>query len=518
MPSCPLKRLDLRSCPALTHSAFEPLSPGSPLGLELQEAVQMLRTGGGGEATEASFFGLRCPLGCLERLDLGRCSLFGDPGLLYLNSFGLFNLRRLNLGGTRVTDEGLVALAASLSDSGASLGKITRIDLDSCSAVGDRGCTRLLKALPFLQHLDVSDTQVGNATLVFLSELTTVRERKQQRHHHHHLSPSPLTASPHATRGGIHPLPSAGCGDRIPPFSSLTHLNLSWSKVTNAGLVQSNLAPLTSLAYLNLDSGSLNDLALSSLSCLAGSLTALDCFSLRIHDDPGAACLATLTNLRRLELCGGALGDAGCRHLARLSCLTWLSLAQNPKITDHGLAQLLLPPPPPPTPLEPAITTGLATSPSTLGSLSFSASRTASAEVLAVNAESVQRDAAAVPRHNARFPYFSSCSSSSPFTPFEENCHHANEGEGRGRVGLPFLQELNLGGTSVSLTARDGGVASNRGEGGPRQTAIYLLASLKDLRSLNLVGTQVTEAGVAAMRNLGLGDACLIKITPKALA
>jgi hypothetical protein len=61
--------------------------------------------------------------------------------------------------------------------------------------------------------------------------------------------------------------------------------------------------------HLPSSAGLLGDSAAQHLSSLT-SLTALDAFSVRLHE-PGAAAIAHLANLRRLELCGGCLTGVG---------------------------------------------------------------------------------------------------------------------------------------------------------------------------------------------------------------
>ena len=56
-----------------------------------------------------------------------------------------------------------------------------------------------------------------------------------------------------------------------------------------------------------------------------------------------ADTIAQLGNVVWLEACGGALCDAGVAQLGRMTQLTYLSLAQNPAITDvsYGVLEQL---------------------------------------------------------------------------------------------------------------------------------------------------------------------------------
>lgn len=54
-----------------------------------------------------------------------------------------------------------------------------------------------------------------------------------------------------------------------------------------------------------------------------------------------SACIvAQLRKVTWLEACGGVLCDAGVAHLAQMSQLTYLSVAQNPAVTDAAYSAL----------------------------------------------------------------------------------------------------------------------------------------------------------------------------------
>jgi Leucine rich repeat len=83
-------------------------------------------------------------------------------------------------------------------------------------------------------------------------------------------------------------------------------------QVTNDGLV--NLASLTRLKQLQLDSTAIDDIGLDHVS--------------------------GLTSLRSLSLTSTRISDAGLKKLKRLTQLTYLTLPSNITITDRGLAEL----------------------------------------------------------------------------------------------------------------------------------------------------------------------------------
>ena len=274
--SVSLRHLDLRSC-RISHSAFN---------------------------LDASSHQQNLGLPHLRLLDLTGVKRFQDEGLSFIASLVIGGaLKVLRLSRSLISDGGLVTAFDSRYLTAFS--SIEVLDLDSCR-VGDRGVAAVLRSCPMLQQLNLSETLVGDSTLALIRQLS--------------LPPTDLS-SRQKLQQGKHSM-------------SLSHLELSWSKVTNAGLAMT-LSSLTSLRHLNLDSGSLNDNALLSLP---SSLTALLCFSLRCHDTPGASLIATcLPHLQQLELCGGCLGDDGLRELRKLTLLRWLNLSQNPAISDKGV-------------------------------------------------------------------------------------------------------------------------------------------------------------------------------------
>lgn len=123
---------------------------------------------------------------------------------------------------------------------------------------------------------------------------------------------------------------------KIAKFQKLTRLSLFYCNISNGGL--RHIAKLTELRVLNLDSRDISDDGLSHLRKLT-QLTSLDIFSGRITDS-GCAHIAKITSLESLELCGGGVGDLGCTLLARLDHLTSLNLSQNERITNRGAAAL----------------------------------------------------------------------------------------------------------------------------------------------------------------------------------
>ncbi|GLI70788.1 hypothetical protein VaNZ11_015655 [Volvox africanus] len=326
-------------------------------------------------------------LTALQVLSLHNCIQFGNAGLAVLVAAPLPSLASLTLSYTAVTTTGLSGLSA--------LSSLTQLSLDSCS-VGDAAC-RVLRRLPCLASLDLSETLVGDGGLDALTVPLTGQQQGLQlappppapptpphtnhrtinqggRYNPHNQEPIPAatangvaaaaagssSTAVSATRAspfysvstgafvpytGCSRCSSGGCvgaaapGPASGPPTSLTHLKLTYTKVTDEGL--SKLSLLVGLQHLDLDSGTITDAGLRHVTALS-ALTSLDLFSCRVSD-AGAWLLgnsAHLNNLRTLECCGGLLTDLGAVHLARLTALTCLNLSQNPRLGDAGVQSL----------------------------------------------------------------------------------------------------------------------------------------------------------------------------------
>ncbi|GIL60223.1 hypothetical protein Vafri_14808 [Volvox africanus] len=324
----------------------------------------------------------------VQVLSLHNCVQFGNAGLAVLVAAPLPSLASLTLSYTAVTTTGLSSLSA--------LSSLTQLSLDSCS-VGDAAC-RVLRRLPCLASLDLSETLVGDGGLDALTvPLTGQQQQGLQlpppppapptppntnhrtinqggRHNPHNQEPIPAATASDAAAAAADSSSTAVSATRTSPFSSvstgvlvpgtgcarsssgsgvgaaaaglapgpptsLTHLKLTYTKVTDEGL--SKLSLLVGLQHLDLDSGTITDAGLRHVTGLS-ALTGLDLFSCRISD-AGAWVLGSsshLKNLRTLECCGGLLTDLGAVHLARLTALTCLNLSQNPRLGDAGVQSL----------------------------------------------------------------------------------------------------------------------------------------------------------------------------------
>ncbi|GIL60222.1 hypothetical protein Vafri_14808 [Volvox africanus] len=241
-------------------------------------------------------------LTALQVLSLHNCVQFGNAGLAVLVAAPLPSLASLTLSYTAVTTTGLSSLSA--------LSSLTQLSLDSCS-VGDAAC-RVLRRLPCLASLDLSETLVGDGGLDALTvPLTGQQQQGLQlpppppapptppntnhrtinqggRHNPHNQEPIPAATASDAAAAAADSSSTAVSATRTSPFSSvstgvlvpgtgcarsssgsgvgaaaaglapgpptsLTHLKLTYTKVTDEGL--SKLSLLVGLQHLDLDSG-----------------------------------------------------------------------------------------------------------------------------------------------------------------------------------------------------------------------------------------------------------------------
>eukprot|EP00892_Ulva_mutabilis_P006583 jgi/Ulvmu1/4297/UM002_0017.1 len=169
----------------------------------------------------------------------------------------------------------------------ASLQKLTYLNLDS-TWVTDLGM-RNISSFPALQHLNLSDTKLGNSGL-----------------------------------------------DHLQTLRKLKGLNLSYTNITDPGVA--HLTALTTLTYLSVDSRLISDAGLVHLTSLT-TLRALDLFGCKLTK-AGAIHIAKLPQLHWLEAAGGVLCDEGVNQLRCLASLTYLSIAQNRKVTDISYQSL----------------------------------------------------------------------------------------------------------------------------------------------------------------------------------
>ncbi|MFN9268139.1 MAG: leucine-rich repeat domain-containing protein, partial [Planctomycetaceae bacterium] len=194
--------------------------------------------------------GLAClrELPQLERLDLTRCRQVTDAGLAELER--LESLQELSLAEVAgLGKEGLATIARRTT--------LKRLDL-SGTPVGDAGLAQLT-TLRGLESLNLAGTRVEGSTLPDLGGWIQLRELDLER--------TPL---------------------RFESLSALTQLAALRSLTLPAGLTSAGAEPLAALA------------ALESLSICDSQL-----------DDAGLAFVERLSRLRRLQLNGAAIGDAG---------------------------------------------------------------------------------------------------------------------------------------------------------------------------------------------------------------
>lgn len=171
------------------------------------------------------------------------------------------------------------------------LNQLQELNLDSCS-VGDTSLSYLAdnNVMPNLLSLDLSDTHI---TDIFMS--------------------------------------------KIIKFPKLKNLSLFYCNITNNSLKY--ISKLLDLEVLNIDNRDITDDGLHHLQNLK-NLHTLDIFSGRITDI-GCTFIAKIISLQSLELCGGCITDLGCELLsANLENLIHLNLSQNEHITNRGSAAL----------------------------------------------------------------------------------------------------------------------------------------------------------------------------------
>jgi Leucine rich repeat/Leucine Rich repeat len=191
-------------------------------------------------------------------------------------------LKRLELCYSGVQDAHLAKLS--------SLPALEELNLDSCP-VGDLAIAHLAdnNVVPNLKSLDLADTDVSDASMAHIAK-----------------------------------------------FRSLTRLSLFYCNIGNRGL--QHICKLTGLEVLNLDSREISDSGLSHLRNLP-NLRSLDVFSGRVSD-AGCAHISQIKSLEALELCGGGIGDLGCALISELGKLISLNISQNERVTNRGASSL----------------------------------------------------------------------------------------------------------------------------------------------------------------------------------
>ena len=147
---------------------------------------------------------------------------------------------------------------------------------------------------------------------------------------------------------------SDGCTPTLARLSGLQRLHLDTRAVGDAGLQA--LAAATKLTYLDLFGAKVTDKGCISLRQVLQAVPSCIWDVMRpdfskLHlilpatqqqwypevADKAVVLCSHLVGLQSLEMCGGAVTDAGVVHLAPLGRLTHLSLAHNTRVTDVSL-------------------------------------------------------------------------------------------------------------------------------------------------------------------------------------
>ena len=192
-------------------------------------------------------------------------------------------------------------------------GDISHLALNS--AITDAGLAHL-KKLPKLESVSFSNTNITDAKLAHLKELANLKTIDFRNTAITDAGVKELKSLTDLKKLdiGFHNNSSDQVVEQLAQLKSLTNLNrlsLSWTNVTDAGLVQ--LKGLTNLRELDL------------------SFTRVT--------DAGLVHLKGLTKLKTLFLGGKNITDAGLVHLKEMTNLQKLTL-RGTKITDAGVAEL----------------------------------------------------------------------------------------------------------------------------------------------------------------------------------
>jgi serine/threonine protein kinase/Leucine-rich repeat (LRR) protein len=232
-------------------------------------------------------------------LDLGH-SAVTDSGLSLLRE--LTDLRELDLVDTRITDVGLEEIGK--------LKSLQRLVL-SGTAITSNGLSRL-RDLRGLVVLGLDSTRVDDAGLAHTSGFINLERLN---------------------------LNNTAVGDdglaHIAPLTKLKFLLIADPKVTDAGLI--HLRRLTELRELTLRNAALTDNGVANLEGLT-ALRALDLNNTRVGD-AGLDRLSTLQDLHSLNLVNTRITDSGLSRLRKLTKLQRLLLSGT-RITDAGMPEL----------------------------------------------------------------------------------------------------------------------------------------------------------------------------------
>jgi len=244
----------------------------------------------------------------LTELSLNNTAV-GDAGLKHLH--GLTNLRVVYATKTKVTADGIAALAKALpdctiySDSGVVEPKLIDNRAVAEWALANGGTLTLRQRDGTPQHVNAKNFPKEGAVVILRLELGACKE---------------ATDANLAKLRGLH---------------ELTQLHLAATPMTGAGLA--NLKGLKRLTRVYVNGTRVGDDGAAHLGAMPW-LEHLDLGGTEITDD-GLKHIGKLKNLTQLTLPGKNTTDAGLAHLAPLTELEWLGL-HSTQTTDDGLKHL----------------------------------------------------------------------------------------------------------------------------------------------------------------------------------
>jgi internalin A len=282
-------------------------------------------------------------------LNLNQCPSISDAGVAHLKDVP--TLRRLALGGTKVTDAGLKTI-----------GGLTQLDelYLSGDAITDAGVAHLAK-LTKLKKLSVYSKAVTDAAFAHLADMTEMEELHVGSRYDfddNHLKHMAKMSKLQKLSVGGEKLTDAGLA-YLKGMTELRELRVDGEKITAAGLA--HLAALTKLQMLTITrSQGANGEALAALTGMkdlqelaliytpaidkaggahVGKLTSLKRLRFGTATADGLAGITGLTGLEDLDLNYSNIGDDGMNHLAGLTGLKYLNLYAT-RVTEAGLKHL----------------------------------------------------------------------------------------------------------------------------------------------------------------------------------
>lgn len=234
----------------------------------------------------------------IERLMLSKSGITDEQ----LAKLPLMNLKSLELGDTKISDEGIQSLWP--------LKKLEDLDL-SRTAVTSRGL-KTLATLGSLQSINLDETAIDDAGIAHLSKLPMLSGLRLNK-----------------TAVGDDAL------EHLRGATRLRQLGLHGTRVTDAGMVF--LQDMANLSSLNVGETRVGDAGIEAIERLP-DIQELGLSETRITD-ASAASIARWKNLAMLDLSGTLISDVGVERLRGLKKLVWLKLEVT-QITDAALQSL----------------------------------------------------------------------------------------------------------------------------------------------------------------------------------